>query len=199
MGGRRHDRQFRLLDGLSSPAAKTAAIAWLEAKRRGQGAGPVSPARLAVLAPALLGRAVSDPASGGWLGRAAARRCAAAVAAGARRLQADADRRAAAGAGAGLGATRPIRPPALRPCAKPTPCRNGRAPAGTICASSIRTTTRRSSIPRRSAIGCRSISMSAAPSMRCCICSMRASGTRCSTTSASSRRRSRSRSCSIKE
>jgi leucyl-tRNA synthetase len=43
------------LDGLSSAAAKTAAIAWLEARGAGRAQGPVPFARLAVLAPALLG------------------------------------------------------------------------------------------------------------------------------------------------
>ena len=47
--------------------------------------------------------------------------------------------------------------------------------------------------------GCRSISTSAAPSMPCCTCSTRASGTRCSSTAASSARPSRFRSSSTRE
>jgi leucyl-tRNA synthetase len=43
------------LDGLPSAAARTAAIAWLEARGAGHAQGPVPLARLAILAPALLG------------------------------------------------------------------------------------------------------------------------------------------------
>ena len=51
---------------------------------------------------------------------------------------------------------------------------------------------------KRRNTGCRSISTSAAPSTRCCTCSTRASGTRCSSTAATSTRRSRSRSWSTR-
>ena len=104
MGGRRHDRQFAAprrpvggsgQDGRARPAGSS---------RRGARSGPVPFARLAVLAPALLGRAAADPASCRWLGDCPAGRCAAPVAARARRLQAYAHRRAAAGQGAAMAA-----------------------------------------------------------------------------------------------
>ena len=47
----------------------------------------------------------------------------------------------------GMGADDAYPAPTSRPCARPTRCRNGPVSAGTICASSIRTTTRHSSSP----------------------------------------------------
>src|SRR4029077_7291643 len=172
------------LDGLSSAAAKTAAIAWLEARGAGQaqvqyrlrdwlfsrqrywgeplpilhradGSGVAPPDDALPLLPPELED--YKPTATGEPPLARARN----------------------------GCARPIRRPAPQLCARPTPCRNGRDPAGTICASSIRTTTGRSLIARRNVIGCQSISMSAARSMPCSTCCMRASGTSCSTTSAS--------------
>ena len=67
--------------------------------------------------------------------------------------------------------------------ARPTPCRSGRARAGTTCASSIRTNDDRAAgRRRRTTRGCPSTSTSAAPSTRCSTSSTRASGTRCSST-----------------
>ena len=63
--------------------------------------------------------------------------------------------------------------------ARPTPCRSGPGPAGTTFAISTRITTRLLSIRKKPSTGCRSTSMSAVRSMRCCTCSTRGSGTRC--------------------
>ena len=68
--------------------------------------------------------------------------------------------------------------------ARPTRCRSGRARAGTTCASSTRRTPPRAGRARPTTRGCPSTSTSAAPSTRCCTSSTRASGTRCSSTSA---------------
>ncbi len=83
--------------------------------------------------------------------------------------------------------------------ARRTRCHNGPARAGITCASSTRRTTRYSAIPPSSSTGCRSISTSAGPSTRCCTCSIRASGTRCSSTAATCQLQSRSTSSSIRE
>ena len=79
-------------------------IAWLEERGVGQRPHAIQTARLAVLAPALLGRAVPDPAPIGRRHRAAAGGCLPLLAPGAGRLQADGGRRSAAGTGEGLGA-----------------------------------------------------------------------------------------------
>ena len=112
--------------------------------------GAIQPARLAVLAPALLGRAVPDRAS---RGRHASCRC---PRTRCRLLPPDSttteptdDGEPPLARAPRLGQDDRSRAPARRPCAKPTPCRNGRARAGTTCASSIRRTTRRSSIPKK--------------------------------------------------
>ncbi len=82
--------------------------------------------------------------------------------------------------------------------ARRIPCRNGPVPAGTIYDSSIRRTAGNWWIPPGNVTGCRWTCISAAANMRCSTCYMRGSGTRCSTTSAWSARRNRSRSSSIR-
>ena len=97
-------------------------------------------ARLGVLAPALLGRAhpdhpLRDPrrrgrAGGGPAGDAARRRA----------LRPHRHRRIAAGRDRGLGAHHLPHLRRTRRAARPTPCRSGRARAGTTCATSTRRT-----------------------------------------------------------
>ena len=76
--------------------------------------------------------------------------------------------------------------------ARPTPCRNGRARAGTTCGFSTRTTTTSPGRWTRTTRGCPSTSTSAAPSTRCSTSSTPASGTRCSSISVTSGTPSRS-------
>ena len=176
------------------PRPSSAMIAWLE--QHGAGAAKITlpPARLAVLAAALLGRADSDPASEPTARWCRCRRTACRCCLPELEDYTPAPRwRVAACACDGLGAHHGCLARASRRCARPTRCRNGPARAGTICGSSIRTTSRPWSIRRPRNTGCRSTSTSAAPSTPCCTCSTRGSGTRCCTTSASSRRPSRSR------
>ena len=105
MGGRRQRWSIRrLLDGLPSRSGQDGCDRLAGGTRRWARAGPVPFARLAILAPALLGGAATDPASRRWLGGSPAGRCAAAVAAGTRRLQAYGHRRAAAGSRTAMGA-----------------------------------------------------------------------------------------------
>src|SRR6185295_15353103 len=104
MGGRRHDRQFTAPRRPVVGSGQDGRDRLAGGPRRRARSGPVPFARLAVLAPALLGRAAADPASCRWLGGWPARRCAAPVAATARRLQAYAHRRAAARQGTAMAA-----------------------------------------------------------------------------------------------
>ena len=113
-------------------------IEWLEAHGKGTRARPVPPARLAVLAPALLGRADSGRVARGRHGGADPRRPAAGRAAADRRVPPDRRRQAAAGARRRRLADGDVCPTAASACARPTPCRSGRARAGTTCASSTR-------------------------------------------------------------
>ncbi len=106
-------------------------------------------------------------------------------------FQTDGHAGAAAEQGEGLGEGDTRR--ASRRCARPTRCRNGRGAAGITCGISIRRIRIGLSIRQRKNIGCRSICMSAASSMRCCICFIRGSGTRCCLIWGMFRRRSRLR------
>ena len=131
------------LDGLATPEAKQKITAELEARGVGKGADQLPPARLGVLAPALLGRA--DPARA--LRRTTAScRCP--------------RRSSRCGCPTSSATPRPARAsrrsPAIESCvsttcpkcggparsARPTRCRSGRARAGTTCATSTRRTTR---------------------------------------------------------
>ena len=91
------------------------------------------------------------------------------------------------------GAACRARPAALRPCARPTRWTRLSTPPGTTCATSRRTTTRRSSTRLRSTGGYRLASTSAASSTRSCICSTAGSLRRCCSTRALSASRSRLR------
>ena len=195
---RRHARSTRgFLDGLTDRRRRRRAmIAWLEARGMGERARQLQAARLAVLAPALLGRAVPDRARRRTASRQrVARRDELPVrAAGARRLQAD--RHARSRRSRKADATGSTRRPADGQAGAPRD-QHDAAVGGLVLVlpalhRSARTTerARRSRKPRST--GCRSTSTSAAPSTRCCTCSTRASGTRCCSTPASSRRRSRS-------
>ncbi len=163
------------------------------------GVDPLQVARLAVLTPALLGRAVpalragrrhrQEGAARGPAGRAAARR----------RVQADRRRSAAAGARwRRLARRSPTRRPARRARARPTRCRSGRGRAGTTCGSCHPIATTSRGMPRRRSTGCRSTSTSAATSTRCCTSCTRGSGTRCCSMPAWCRPRSRSSACSTR-
>ena len=79
-----------------------------------------------------------------------------------------------------------------------TRCLSGRGRVGIIFATSTRIIRSRRGLQTRSPTGCRSISMSGAPSMRSCTSSTPGSGTRCSLTAGSSRPRSPSSVWSIK-
>jgi len=70
--------------------------------------------------------------------------------------------------------------------ARPTPCRNGRARAGTTCGFSTPPTTTSPGRWTRTTPGCPSTSTSGAPSTRCSTSSTPASGTRCSSISVTS-------------
>lgn len=91
--------------------------------------------------------------------------------------------------------------------ARPTPCPTGPVPAGTSCAIWTRTTASSWSTRRSSSTGwarargsrtAASTCTSAAPSTPCCTCCTRASGRRCCSTWGTSRRPSRSTSCSTR-
>ena len=130
-----------LIDGLPTAEAKEKMIDDLEERGRRPSLGEIQAARLALQPPALLGRAVPDPAGCGAERRTRCRSGAAADAAGDGGLQADRHARAAAEQGEGVadGTTRDGR----RSRAKPTRCRSGPGRAGITCATSIRTTTER--------------------------------------------------------
>ena len=177
--------------------AKQRMIEWLEAERLGAGDGHLQAARLALQPPALLGRALPgrSTATDGTTTlvpeTGAAADCCPSSRTSSRR---------------GDG----FEPPLARVDATGSrrPTRDG--PAGAArpntmpqwagsCWYYLRFfdphNDRGALVARRpSATGCPSTSTSAAPSTRCCTCSTRASGTRSSTTSGSSTRRSRSRS-----
>ena len=84
------------------------------------------------------------------------------------------------------------------PAGRRTPCPSGPDPAGTTCGSSTPAMSRRLWIRRKKGLGCRWICTSAGRSMRCCICCMLDSGTKCSTTAATSARMSPSGGSSIR-
>ena len=183
---RRRRRQLGPARRAAHGRGKKTITAELEAARHRQARGQLPAARLGVLAPALLGRA--DPA------HPLPDRTASSPVPEAQlpvRLP-DVERYEPTGTGesplAAIDELGQHHLPDLRRrrrSARPTPCRSGRARAGTTCATSTRRTTRARFDPSggRSS-GCRSTSTSAAPSTRCCTCSTRASGTRCCSTSA---------------
>jgi hypothetical protein len=117
-----------------------AAIDWLEERGHRRGQGQLPPARLAAVAPALLG--LPDP--GRLLRRlrhrAGARRPAAG--AGPRRRRVPADRRVAAASSTRASCTPPARAAAAPPRARPTPWTPSSTRRGTSCASPTRGTTR---------------------------------------------------------
>ena len=147
---RRRRRQLRAASTACRRAeAKTQIIAELEARGVGKRRGQLQAARLGVLAPALLGRADPD--------RPLRRRTASVPVPEAElpvrlpdveRYKPTGTRRVAARGDRELGRTRPARRAAGRRGARRTPCRSGRARAGTTCASSIRRTTTQLVDPR---------------------------------------------------
>ena len=162
------------LNGLDVDAAKTAIVDVAGRPRGRRVGGAVQAARLAVLPPALLGRAVPGRLRRGGRDRRraldparAARRRPARPAARRRGLLAEVVRAGRPGLLAGVPAgprhrvgrvrRRPRRrtPSTAGPstCARPTRCRSGPAPAGTTCATSTRTTRSASSTPTSSATG----------------------------------------------
>jgi leucyl-tRNA synthetase len=185
------------LDGLRSPTPSKI-IAWLEERGLGAGEDPVPPARLALLAPALLGRAVPRDPHRRRRGRPGETP----------QLPVDlparststsppptASRRWPGRATTGCGSSCPT---VERAPVRPTPCPSGPAPAGTTCGISTPPTTAKRGRPKPSSTGCRWICTWAGSSTPCSTCSTPASGTRCSTTAAWSRPSSRSRSCSTR-
>ena len=179
------------LNGKSVEQAKAAMIDWLERERKGAAAHQLQAARLAVLAAALLGRAVPDRVRRRQAADGARRRAARGPA-GARRVQAERLARRAAGGGRRLardrrrghgqeGAPRDEHDAAVGRLVLVLPAVRG---------PDERRAAHRSRSSRST--GCPSTFTSAAPSTPCCTFYMRASGTRRSTTPASSPRRSRS-------
>ena len=130
--------------------------------RRGQ----LPAARLAALAPALLGLPDPDDPLRGLRARAGARGGAAGAPAGDRRLPAEGA--LAARRGRGLGERRAARRAAGRRGARPTRWTPSSTRPGTSCATPTRTTTRRRSTASSSTTGCRSTSTSAGSSTRSC-------------------------------
>ena len=179
-----------VLDGLPTPEAKIAITAWLERARARQEDGQLQASRLAVLPPAVLGRAVPDRARrrGSHRSRRRNRSC-------------------------------PFVLPDLedfKPTGKPEPPLS-KATEWVRYSEKYRRETNtmpqwagscwyylryidpaqrqaRRGTRRRRGTGCPSIFTSAGPSTRFCTCSTAGSGTRCCSTAASSARPSRSRS-----
>ena len=161
------------LNGLSVEAGQGAGDRPPRGAGRRHGHDAIPPARLAGIAPALLGRPdPGDPLR-------------------------EVRRRAGAGKGPAGRAARgcrfrqagqPARPPSdlearrlpavrrRRPSARPTRSTPSSIRAGTSTGSPRRSSRRRRSTARRTITGCRSINISAASSMRSCTCSIRASG-----------------------
>ena len=163
------------------------------ARPRGQGPRlrQLPPARLARLAPALLGlpdpdRPLRRVRHGAGAGRGPAGRAA-------RRHRLQAEGQVAARRRRGLGQRRRARRAAARPAARPTRWTRSSTRPGTSCATATRTTTRPRGTAGCSPSGCPSTSTSAASSTRSCTCCTRASSRRRSPTWSCSTRRSRSR------
>ena len=176
--------------GLPADEAYTAIVASLDGARRRPRHDPLPPARLADLAPALLGLPDPDHLVPGLRARAGARRPAAGRAARDRRLPAEGA--VAARHRHRLGQRRRARAAAAPPSARRTRWTRSCARPGTTSATSTRTTGTPRGSARMSTAGCPSTSTSAASSTRSCTCSTRASSRRSSTTPASSASRSRS-------
>ena len=70
------------------------------------------------------------------------------------------------------GSRSPILRPVKKPAARPTPCRNGQALAGTTYDFAIRTMIKQRGIQKQKNTGCQSIFMSVESSMRFCTFSM---------------------------
>ena len=137
-----------IIDGLPTAEAKKKIMRLPRSEEPGPGHGQLPPARLGLLAPALLGRADPHRPLPDLRRRAGARGRAAGDAARRRALRADRHRRVAAGRHRVVGQHHAARPAAARPSARPTPCPSGPARAGTTCATSTRRTTRRRGRPR---------------------------------------------------
>ena len=141
-------------------------------RRLAGGRGPrppldqLPPARLAALAPALLG--LPDPGRALRRLRPGARARRPAAGAPARRHRLQAEGQVAARRPPRTGSTPPARAAASRRCARRTRWTRSSTPRGTSCATATRATTRRRGTPRCSRAGRRPTSTSAASSTRSC-------------------------------
>ena len=197
------------LDGLPTPEAKRRITEWLEETGTGRAGRHLQAARLAVQPPAVLGRAVPDRLRRATTSRSRcpSRCCRSSCPRSTDfepRILADDD---AAAAGAAARTRRRLGDRRARPRrrAEALPARDEHDAAVGGLVLVLPALPRPDERERRSSIrdverywmgdGTRrraSTSTSAAPSTRCCTCSTRASGTRCSSTSATCRRPSRS-------
>ena len=153
-------------DGKDNREAYEEIVAWLESEGRGKPVGQLPPARLAGLAPALLGGA--DP--GRLLRRSAgSSRCPTTSCRSSCRRSRTTRRRARARWPRPRTGSRPsARAAAARPAARPTRWTPSSTPPGTSSATSTRATTRPPGTAPRPTTGCRSTSTSAASSTRSC-------------------------------
>ena len=161
------------LNGLTVEDAKVRGDRPPRGAGRRQGHDAVPPARLAGVAPALLG--LPDP--GDPLRRSAAScRCRKRTCRSSCPRMSISTSRATRSTAIRPGSTSPARSAAARPSARPTRSTPSSIRAGTSTGSPRRSSRRRRSTARRTTTGCRSTNISAASSTRSCTCSIRASG-----------------------